>query len=267
MQNYYDALDIPLGSSGEVIEKAYEAKLARLQAAGGPEKERRAQERLLNTAHFVLSNPQKRAEYDDRLSRDERRSEASSHFRTWAIPGAVVLALVGGSVFYAAERNKTRERIRMEEARLEREGEQLRMRAAADEAATERQREQSVRDQERQEYNAARERNRYSGREVSVDERIRQDQQYRANQEQREAMERQRAEERDRYQAEAERQRSVRDVERQKRYLQQQENEEAQARLRRHEAALQSERESRARDANNPPPDIYNPNDPRIRKR
>lgn len=267
MQNYYDALDIPPGSSGEVVKKAYEARLSDLARGGLPEKDRRARERLLNTAYFVLSNPDKRTEYDTRLNAHERKAEMSSNFKTWAVVGAVVLALGGGAVLYATERNKTRERIRMEEARIEREAEQARVQTAADEAAAERQREQAARDQERQEMAAARDRSRYTGREMSVDERIRQDQLYRANQEQREAMERQRAEERDRYQAEAERQRSVRDVERQKRYLQQQENEEAMARLRRHEAALQAEREARTRDANNPPPDIYNPNDPRIRKR
>src|SRR5258705_4278764 len=123
MVDYYEALEISRSSGAHAIKIAYDAKLADLEASGLAEKDRRAAERALSTAYFILSNPQKRQEYDAKLSSVDRKAEMSTRFKPWLVPAIVAMVLIGGVSLYASDRARTRDRIRAEEARIAREAE------------------------------------------------------------------------------------------------------------------------------------------------
>jgi hypothetical protein len=188
--------------------------------------------------------------------------EVSPRLKAWGAIAAVVLVLIGGMGYYASERAKTRERLRVEEARIAAAAAARQQAAEADERAAQ----EPVRGAHGAETRVGRSRRDRSGYGGyrSQDETDSYGRQY---DDQPRASEDRASEEGERYQAEADRQRAQGDVDRQKRYVQQREEEEEAARNRRHDRVQQEERERAAGEAVPAPPDTSTPLDPRVRKK
>ena len=138
MNNYYQALGISESATPEVVKIAYEGKLKALARAKVADGERKAEESLLRQAYGTLSNPDRRASYDAKLDGAADREASSSRRMAIGAVAAVVVALVGGVAWYASARSAKLERIRIDEARIARESEDLKRRAEADLAEKER---------------------------------------------------------------------------------------------------------------------------------
>lgn len=75
MENYYELLEVSRNASSEVISKVfkYHIKKNHPDLFEGKEKEEaEVRVKILNEAYEVLSNPEKRREYDDKLTEEER---------------------------------------------------------------------------------------------------------------------------------------------------------------------------------------------------
>ena len=119
MNNYYQALGVSENATPEILKIAFEGKLKALAKGKLSEAERKAEETLLRQAFGVLSNPTRRAAYDAQLEGAADREAASSRKTAIGIVAGVVVAIVGG-VACTCPSGEQAERIRREEARIER---------------------------------------------------------------------------------------------------------------------------------------------------
>jgi hypothetical protein len=190
--------------------------------------------------------------------------EISSRLKAWGAIVAVALVLIAGIGYYATDRAKTRERLRLEEARIAAEAAVRQKAAEAEEGEVQ----EPVRGVQGAQTRVGRSRRDKSGSGYyrSQDETDSYESQRRQYDDQGASQDRAN-EARERYQAEADRQRAQGDVERQKRYVQQREEEEEAARNRRHDRVQQEERERAAGEAVPATPDTSTPLDPRVRKK
>ena len=255
MQNHYQVLGVSVGATPEVLRIAFEGRLKALAKARLGEPERKAEEAALRLAYGTLTNPARRAAFDAQLEGAGEREARSSRNTTIAVVAAVLVAVVAGLGWYFSERGARAERIRLEEARIAREAEELRYRVATEKADKERRereaayaQESAARREERDRQRVERERTQYQ-REVDRAQSVadREAERARSEEEARER-ERERAELRDKAQAERDLAAAQRDANRQKRYLEQQEEEERRIREERHQRAVLDSEEARKRE-------------------
>ena len=112
MSSHYDLLGIPRNASQRAIQKAYERR--RKALGKNPDA---LQERILNDAFAVLSNPSKRADYDSRLGEaDMLPSGAGSS--TPLVVGLVVVGLTAAGIgYFLFERSKDQKWMKEEQQR------------------------------------------------------------------------------------------------------------------------------------------------------
>lgn len=85
MKNYYEILEVNENASKEVIDKAYKVLAKKYHPDLQEEKNKKAAEekiKSLNEAYEVLSNPEKRKKYDDKLAKlkeEEERKKQIQH--------------------------------------------------------------------------------------------------------------------------------------------------------------------------------------------
>ncbi len=133
MQNYYELLGVSHDATPAIVKIAYGGKMKALAAAGLPEAERKAEERLLEQAHITLSNPAKKEWYDKQLAGAQPEPGYSGKKGLIAAAAAVAV-LVAGGAWYSLERSKVREAVRLEEQRLVVEQEKLRQQVEIEKA-------------------------------------------------------------------------------------------------------------------------------------
>ena len=82
MENYYDILEVSEKASDEVIEKAYKVLVKKYHPDLQEEQNKSKAEEMMkkiNEAYDVLSNPEKRAEYDANLELEKQRINRESN--------------------------------------------------------------------------------------------------------------------------------------------------------------------------------------------
>lgn len=84
-KNYYDILQVNKNASSEIIEKAYKILAKKYHPDLQPEDQKKQAEEILkeiNEAYEVLSNPEKKKDYDDFLLEEEtqKHSEPNSYY-------------------------------------------------------------------------------------------------------------------------------------------------------------------------------------------
>jgi hypothetical protein len=126
MQSYYELLGVAHDANPQIVKIAYGGKLKALAAAGLPEAERKAEERLLEQAYVTLSNPAKKSWYDKQLAGAQAEPGGGSARKGLIAAVAIVAVLIAGGAWYSLERSKVREAVRLEEQRLAIEQERLR---------------------------------------------------------------------------------------------------------------------------------------------
>lgn len=252
MQNHYEVLGVAHNATPAVVKIAYEGKLRALGRASLDEAERKAEERRVEQAYAILSNPAKKQWYDRQVDEAEAPA-ARGPGKALAIGAAAVILLVAGGSWYSLERTRQRERVRLEEQRIAIEQEKVRVQAEIEKARlieTQQAREQS------QTYRREVDQTRASERRLRYEDRQRRTADDRAFQGQArerairtyDERERQRREDRERRLAEEDRRRALADVERQKRFVAEREREEERIRTERHNRAQREAAEARARE-------------------
>lgn len=252
-QDFYQALGVSADATRNVVKIAYEGKRKALERAGLPDAERKAEERLLEQAYVTLSNPAKKAWYDQR--REAADPPAKGANRTPLIVAALaVVLLAGGAAAYSHVRGVERERIRLEEQRIAIERDRLR---AGEEIAKSLvddrrdSREASYEYRRELEQRRAAERDRYrddANRRYEDARATREAYQQRANAD-RERRNAAYAEDRERRQALEDQRRAQAEVERQKRFVAEREREEERIRDERHNRARAESAAIAAREA------------------
>ena len=124
MKDYYQALGVNQNATPAVVKIAYEGQLRALERSSLDEAQRKAEEKLLNEAYVTLSNPAKKTWYDAQLEKHHEtqgRAASAGTKRAAAIAAAVVLVLAAGTAWYMDSRAKERARLEQERIALERE--------------------------------------------------------------------------------------------------------------------------------------------------
>ena len=256
MTNYYQVLGVSENATAEILKIAYEGRLKALARAKMDEAERKAEEALLRQAYGTLTNPARRATHDAQLEGAAEREARSSRNTTIGVVAGLAVVLVGGVAWYFSDRSARAERIRLEEKRIAREAEDLRRQVETDRIAKERRdrdaayaQDAAYRKEEDDRRRVERERSTYNRELERAQSAADREAAALRHAEQQNAFERERAETRDRMQAERDLAAAKRDVERQKRFLDQQEREEQRAREERHARATRDAAAARDRDA------------------
>ena len=256
MTNCYQVLGVSENATAEILKIAYEGRLKALAKARMGEAERKAEEALLRQAYGTLTNPARRAAHDAQLEGAVEREARSSRNTTIAVAAGLAVVLLGGIAWYFSDRSARAERIRLEEARIAREADDLRRQVEADKMAKERRdrdaayaQDAAYRKEAEDRRRVERERSNYNREVERAQAAVDREAAYQSRQEQQKASERERAEMRDRMQSERDLAAAKRDVDRQKRYLETQEREEQRAREERHHRATRDAEAARERDA------------------
>ncbi len=255
MHDFYQVLGVARDASPKLVKLAFEGKLKALAdpAYGASPADRREEERLLREAFVTLSMEAKRGPYDAKLAAFEEEGAGNGFSRPgWHVPAAVAtcVALAAGAYWVSDSREKERMRLEGQRLAMERQKEDERRKAQAEEARLlelqERREAVVARTRESSEQmRIQRERADYDRLRRTEEAQARYGESARERQERNALHEKQREEERLRREEEGRRRAALSELERQKDYLRRQEFEEERIRVERHERV---QREARERD-------------------
>jgi len=129
MQDYYQVLGVSEQSTLSVIRIAFEGKVKALRASSLSEAERNAEDRLLRQAFVTLTDPIRKAWYDQKL--DKERAALTAVPPRWAAAAVVAVVAAGltAVAWQIAERSRERDVAYYEGLRID--AEQAKARAAA----------------------------------------------------------------------------------------------------------------------------------------
>jgi colicin import membrane protein len=129
--DFYDLLDIPGNAPAALVKRAYQIRQEAIEAdprLSGPKRQQQLE--ALRVAYETLSDPDRRAAYDDKR---HQSAQASGRGGRWFVMALVLLIVAGAGVAFANYQMRKEEEARIEKQRLADEAARLeKMRAEAE---------------------------------------------------------------------------------------------------------------------------------------